>query len=402
MKKINLHLNGMIILSHLAESQLYQKYKKIFSDTISSCEDFIGAYCSLCQEIFTNGSSYKIWMDLIRSDDNALTQLLYEEKIPSSYFMQAVDFDLNTIQKIISIAGEDIIKYAIMKFPEEKEFLGQLPTFPAGGQFPIQTAEDLVNWYHTKGYGFFALNDAFCMHKMPEALQKHDPIRLSDLKGYKRQKDIIIANTKAFLQGQPANNILLYGDKGTGKSSTVKAIANYFAEEGLKIIELPSSELSFFPQLCQAVEKSPFKFIVFLDDLNFTMEDENFRSMKAFIEGGISGKPDNIIIYATSNRRHLVREGFRDREGDDIHLRDTIQSITALSDRFGLQITFTNPNKDEYLYIVDSLAEEYQIDIPTDEIHRLAESFALRKSGRSPRCARQFISDLLSKNKIII
>jgi predicted AAA+ superfamily ATPase len=395
MEMINIQLSGITVLSKLKETPLFQKYQQVFSQEIQTCQDFVAAYSDLCREIYLSDSPADIWMDAIRSDENALTRRTTQNP-PSTDLMQAVDFDLQAISKLCALSGKDILSYGISRFPEQKELLNTLPGF-AASHFPLKDAQALWELYLKDGYGFFALHHAFCMHEKPEAIAQHDPIQLSDLKGYQRQKDLILANTKAFLQGKAANNILLYGDKGTGKSSTVKAVANHFANEGLKIIELPSSELAYFPILCQEVEKSPYKFIVFLDDLNFTMEDENFRSMKAFIEGGIAGKPDNLIIYATSNRRHLVREGFRDREGDDVHVRDTLQSITALSDRFGLQITFTNPNRDEYLYIVDSLAEEYGIQIPQDKLHILAESFALRKSGRSPRCARQFISDLLTK-----
>ncbi len=152
-----------------------------------------------------------------------------------------------------------------------------------------------------------------------------------------------------------------------------------------------------FPKLCERIAVSPFRFIVFLDDLAFDQEDENFAALKAFIEGGLAGWPDNLVIYATSNRRHLVRESFSSRQGDDIHLRDTLETATSLSDRFGLEITFSVPDKDEYLYIVDELADEYGVTLPADELHLLAERFALRRNGRSPRTARQFISQHLAE-----
>ena len=223
------------------------------------------------------------------------------------------------------------------------------------------------------------------------AVEQADPIRLSDLKGYARQKDQVITNTLAFLENRPANNILLYGDKGTGKSSTVKAVVNEFADRGLKIVEISPNQVNCFPMLCSEAARSPYRVIIFMDDLVFDREDDNFAALKAFIEGGLTGMPSNLILYATSNRRHLVRESFSERQGDDIHVRDTLETITSLSDRFGLEITFSVPDKDEYLSIIDQLAEEYGLDLPAEELHLLAERFAIR------RTARQFISYQLTQ-----
>ena len=224
-----------------------------------------------------------------------------------------------------------------------------------------------------------------------------DAIRLHDLPGYERQKKQVLQNTRAFLDGRNANNILLYGDKGTGKSSTVKAVANEFADRGLKIIQMEPRHIPCFPQLFQQTLRSPFRFILFLDDLSFSREDRNFAALKAFIEGGLAGKPANLVIYATSNRRHLIRESMADRQGDDVRVRDTLETVTSLSDRFGLEITFSVPDKDEYLYIVEQLADESGRKLDRDELHLLAERFALRRNGRSPRTARQFISQQLAE-----
>ena len=225
-----------------------------------------------------------------------------------------------------------------------------------------------------------------------------DPVRLTDLKGYARQKAQIITNTRAFLAGRAANNILLYGDKGTGKSSTVKAVVNEYAKDGLKIVELSVTQIAMFPMICACAAHSPYKIIVFLDDLSFEREDDNFAALKAFIEGGLTGKPDNLILYATSNRRHLIRESFADREGDDVHRRDTLETVTSLSDRFGLEITFSVPERDEYLSIIDQLADDCGITTDKDQLHLLAERFALRRNGRSPRTAKQFIQMQLAQD----
>ena len=287
---------------------------------------------------------------------------------------------------LIALRGLDLICEARLAFPDDCDALEMLPDFPAGKPLPFTTGAQLAAYYRENGYGFFAKASFFTVGKNNDiiAIEQADSIRLSDLKGYARQKDQVITNTLAFLESRPANNILLYGDKGTGKSSTVKAVVNEYADRGLKIVEISPNQVSCFPMLCREAARSPYRIIIFMDDLTFDREDDNFAALKAFIEGGLTGMPSNLILYATSNRRHLVRESFSERQGDDIHVRDTLETITSLSDRFGLEITFSVPDKDEYLSIIDQLAEEYGLTMPTEQLHLLAERFAIRRNGTFP------------------
>ena len=221
------------------------------------------------------------------------------------------------------------------------------------------------------------------------------------------------------LDGSGASNMLLYGDMGTGKSSTIKAVANAYADQGLRLIELKKNQLFQIPRVLEELASNPLKFIIFIDDLSFAGNDDNFSALKATLEGSITGCGDNAVIYATSNRRHLVRESASDRVSgagfdDDLHLNDTMQETMSLAARFGLTITFSKPGKDEYLSIVRSLADEYGIAVREDgeaatagadnadgkitetgisetELNTRAEAFAIRRNGRSPRTARQFI-----------
>jgi len=185
--------------------------------------------------------------------------------------------------------------------------------------------------------------------------------------------------------------MLLYGDAGTGKSSTIKAVAHHLAPQGLRIIEVKKNQLYQIPKLLEELSDNPLKFILFIDDLSFSGNDDNFSALKATLEGSISGCGDNAVIYATSNRRHLVKESFGDRAGDELHLNDSMQETMSLAARFGLTITFQKPDKDEYLSIVKSLAAEYGIEMDEEELFKKAEAHAIRKNGRSPRTAKQFI-----------
>ena len=191
--------------------------------------------------------------------------------------------------------------------------------------------------------------------------------------------------------------MLLYGDMGTGKSSTIKAVAADFSHRGLRLVEIKKNQLFMIPDIMEQLADNPLKFILFIDDLSFSGNDDNFSALKATLEGSISGCGSNTLIYATSNRRHLVRESASDRIAgagmdEDLHINDTLQETMSLSARFGLTITFSKPDKEEYLSIVKSLAEEYGLEVTDEEeLFRRAEAFAIRKNGRSPRTARQFI-----------
>ena len=243
-----------------------------------------------------------------------------------------------------------------------------------------------------KGYGVFARYHVFTVEDgRLTPVRYPDPQKLSDLPGYEREREKILANTRALLEGKPANNVLLYGDAGTGKSSTVKAIANEFARDGLRLVEVKKNQLYQIPDLMETLAKNPLKFILFIDDLSFSSNDDNFAALKAILEGGVCCRARNLAVYATSNRRHLIKETMTDRTGDDIHEADTRQELMSLSARFGLTVTFSSPDKGRYLHIVRELASQYSVDLTDDQLATRSEAFAIRAGGRSARTARQFV-----------
>ena len=225
----------------------------------------------------------------------------------------------------------------------------------------------------------------------------HQRIQKLTALGVIKGSEFIIDNTKALLDGKPAANILLTGDAGTGKSSTVKAVTNALWSDGLRIIEVRKDQLHEIPKILDELSVNPLKFILFIDDLSFLKDDDNFNALKAVLEGAVTAKSANVVIYATSNRRHIIKESISDREGDEVHRNDSMQELLSLSERFGIHISFSKPNKETFLHIVHHLASENGIEMPKDEIDLLAERFALERGGRSARLARQFIDGLLSK-----
>jgi hypothetical protein len=258
------------------------------------------------------------------------------------------------------------------------------------------------------GFGIFAKHKMFHMELSSSAEKGYilepavypDEITLDDLIGYEAQREQIIENTRILLSGNKASNILLYGDAGTGKSATVKAIANTFADDGLRVIELSKNELHLLPRLLDALGSNPLKFILFVDDLSFHDDDDDFSALKAVLEGSISARTKNTVIYATSNRRHMVHETFSQREGDEIHRNDTVQETISLSERFGIKVYFEKPNKALYLDIVSALAKDLGVKMKQEELELEAERFAIRKCGRSARAARQFVEQLAAKEAL--
>lgn len=268
--------------------------------------------------------------------------------------------------------------------------------------------DHLTTYYRNRGVGMFGMNRAFRIAEDESGLeflpvQNADRILLSDLVGYEHQKGQLKQNTKAFVEGKRANNVLLYGDSGTGKSSSVKAVLNEYFEDGLRMIEIYKHQFGLLSSVISAIKKRNYRFIIYIDDLSFEEHEIEYKYLKAVIEGGVETRPENILIYATSNRRHLIRETWSDRndmEHDgDIHRSDTMEEKLSLAERFGLSINYSDPTHGEYLTIVRTLAAREGLDIDDETLCREANRFELRHGGVSGRVARQFIDDMLAKRK---
>lgn len=257
--------------------------------------------------------------------------------------------------------------------------------------------KNILDFHYNNGCGIFITHKSFRWDNKILPILNPDPIDFSDLYGFELQRKTLIKNTKAFLQGKKANNILLVGHRGTGKSSSVKALVNEYHKDGLRIIEINKHQLSDYHLIIKALKNRKHKFIIFMDDLSFEDFEVEYKNMKAIIEGGVEVRPDNVLIYATSNRRHLIKETWKDREGGDVHAMDSIEEKLSLSDRFGITITYNAPSQDEYLEIVKGMAMKNNIDIPWEELRQKAIKWELWHNGRSGRSAQQFITSLLGE-----
>lgn len=262
----------------------------------------------------------------------------------------------------------------------------------------------LTQFYKEFGVGKFGLHKAFRVEHTEEGAEivpitKISHVHLDDLVGYEIAKKKLIENTEAFVEGRRANNCLLFGDAGTGKSSSIKAILNQYYDQGLRMIEIYKHHFQDLNDVIAQIKNRNYKFIIYMDDLSFEEFEIEYKYLKAVIEGGLEKKPDNILIYATSNRRHLVRETFRDKadRDEELHTNDTVQEKLSLVARFGVTIYFGRPEKKEFQVIVKELAARNGIDMPEEELLLEANKWELAHGGKSGRTAQQFIDYLLGK-----
>ncbi|HLR17200.1 MAG TPA: ATP-binding protein [Alcanivoracaceae bacterium] len=244
----------------------------------------------------------------------------------------------------------------------------------------------MIDWKNTKAAVWRPYSQRL------RAVKYYDPIQLDELYGIERQKERIMANTERFLAGQPCNHALLWGSRGTGKSSVVKALLNHYADKGLRLLEVDKEDLAILPEIVDEIREEPYRFIVFSDDLSFAEGENSYKHLKSVMEGSIELPPENVRIYATSNRRHLLPESHSDNagggvKGGELHLGDALEEKISLADRFGLRLSFYPISQVQYYEIIDSYFPEVE---NREQLHILAQRFATEKGGRSGRTARQF------------
>ena len=361
--------------------------------------------------LITNENPFSITCEKVGASEGSVNHFA---KSDFKAFKELFDFDFNRIEDELGVdCFSRISDYKAIGKPELMYNKNVSEKVQALSE-RLETAKDeneffdmVTDFYKAYGVGMFGLNKAFRIEECGDnnirfrAINNMDKVVLSDLVGYEIQKQKLVENTEAFVEGRKANNVLLFGDSGTGKSTSIKAIVNEYYDQGLRMIEIYKHQFKDLSNVIAQIKNRNYRFIIYMDDLSFEEFEIEYKFLKAVIEGGVETKPDNILIYATSNRRHLVREKFSDKEErrDDLHSSDTVQEKLSLVARFGVSIFFCAPDKKQFQNIVKTLAERHQVEMPEEELLLEANKWELQHGGLSGRTAQQFIDYLCGKNE---
>ncbi|XGV99542.1 MAG: ATP-binding protein [Leptolyngbya sp. BL-A-14] len=356
--------------------------------------------------------------------DHLLTQLLHADnpftqqaqhralsELPPA-LVEAARHDLQVVQQLYAYGSEQLSRsikvaahLAVAPVVWQCEPIASLEWLRSTVQATANwgdALEPLAAHYHKQGVGLFAQYKAFRWQAGElRGIAYPDRVQVTDLVGYESQKEALLKNTTFLLKGYPALHVLLYGSRGSGKSSLVKGLLHRYGEDGLRLIEVAKAELTELPAIVERLRNLPQKFIIFVDDLSFEEDEDAFKALKVVLEGNLTARSQNVVVYATSNRRHLIREFFGDRprpsDGDEVHAWDTVQEKLSFSDRFGLTLTFEPADQKTYLQIIHHLAKQAGIQLDSEALEYQALQWATRHNGRSGRSARQFIDFLTAE-----
>ena len=346
-------------------------------------------YTLRCEGVASLGD----WLDrALRYEENPYADMLARD-VEDVALTGAARADVELFNRLTALdAGELVDRMEDMLGDEFAHTLDMLPRWAAGKTIDF---DQLTEFYRCHGAGLFARYRAFLWEKGElHPVKKPDSPAPEALLGYELQRDQVEANTRQMFAGRQANNVLLFGDGGTGKSATVKSLLSVEGLESLRLIEVEKDGLGDMTRLIRTLRNKPQKFILFIDDLAFDQDDRVFSDLKTILEGGLEPRPANVAVYATSNRRHLVRQTFSERAGEEVDTFETIAEKTALSERFGLRIPYQNMDKRGYLALVDHLAAREGIVMDSQKLHDMAMQWDIRHGGRTPRSVHQFINSL--------
>jgi len=401
---INLQLNSLTVYRTLLQDETVARFARVLNAAQSgSFALFLESYGAFLQQLSMESGSFDFaahMEQLIRFDDNAFTRAAAQGGRSDGYtaLRNAASFDLEALRAVANISFKELSKRVLSSANEqETSLVSRIPEYIAVSSQLFDGSQDVIStletFYQKNGYGVFAKFGAFRWDHALLGIPQPDPIRLADLKSYEYERGLVAANTKDFVESRGGGNMLLYGDRGTGKSSTIKALANEYRNSGLRIVEVTKDAIPQFPAIMERLREVPLRFILFLDDLSFSTDDAAFSALKSVLEGGVVVRPENCRIYATSNRRHLVKETFSERsvDLDDVHAGDTKQEKLSLYDRFDQTVNFFAPDQAQFLAIVRAIAQEKVLQVSFEELDRGAIQWAIRAGGRSPRAAKQFV-----------
>ncbi|MBD1904065.1 ATP-binding protein [Funiculus sociatus GB2-A5] len=373
------------------------------------------AYGSWFQALAAKNQSWENYLitQILRTD-NPFTRQVQQASLLSPALVAAAQHDLQALQSLYNCSSDQLSRWvqAAAKLPaapvawnqQQDGIVGAIHELPIRDKFQIlenwaEALEYLATHYHDYGTGLFAEYRAFRWQSGQLVGIRHpDPVKLTELVGYESQREALLKNTKFLLAGYPALHVLLYGSRGSGKSSLVKGLLNESGTGNLRLVEVAKSDLRDLSEIVEQLRGVPQKFVIFVDDLSFEEDDDAFKALKVVLEGNLTARSQNVVVYATSNRRHLIREFFADRpltrDNEEIHAWDTVQEKLSFSDRFGLTLTFEPADQNTYLNIIRHLAAQAEIPLSEEDLEYRALQWATRHNGRSGRTARQFIDFL--------
>lgn len=367
-----------------------------------TADALIRSYTDLVYSVWSEGFStlpdYISWH--LKYDESFIGNAIAAGTAPQ-FMEDAAAMDIRRLSSVAMLSCSGLkrnIANACSRLGEEySSIIQNLAELPMGRGFQ---EEEIFESYRKKGCGQFALGRASHWEKGQLTQVKHsDPIDQRDMIGYEFQRNAVVENTRVMLSGKPTNNVLLYGDSGTGKSATVKSLVNIPEFYNLRLIEIAKNSLDELTELIRQISRHTQKFIIYIDDLSFEQEDKGFSALKTALEGGLERRPDNVAIYVTSNRRHMIRESFSDRQGDDVHVRETMEERTSLSERFGLRLSYLALDKKKYQDMVLSMCHRMGLDLPDNQILVEANRWEIQHGGRTPRVAVQLVEKLAGQQE---
>ncbi|MCR3922223.1 MAG: ATP-binding protein [Firmicutes bacterium] len=425
-------LESLTVLRGLLTDPIVSKFLRLLQNqlldqptTLLWVNDYADFYYTLLEK--NGGSTYADYLiERLLFTDTVFSRACEKQELEEvrASVMEAMIHDLHCLSDVAALTASDLKVSALRHLDQSSyvyEKIKALPEWETAITYNghrkgeelyacLQVAKNwgecvpqLADFYRQHGSGAFACYTGFTWESVGQngqltGIATVDGIRFSDLIGYELERQKVVDNTLTFIKGYPANNILLYGDRGTGKSTTVKALLNEYSSLGLRVVELPQAQLMDLHSVLHVLKERAQKFIIFVDDLAFDDNEERYTALKAVLEGGLEQKPQNVVIYATSNRRHLIKEKFSERSGlqsgygnDEVRATDTLQEKLSLADRFGITVTFLSPDQRKYLDIVEGLAKNRELKIDSTRLRAEAVKWEMWQNGRSPRTARQFI-----------
>lgn len=391
-------------------ARIYKEIKRILDISTAYGFDTNLWHNYLTFLLISNENSFSLTCERTGASEDGTVNYLAKQDFRN--FKALFDFDFGPIERALGIdCFTTICSYKAVAKRERvynrnvSEKVRELSLKIAAAEGEEEIFRLVTDHYKRYGVGLFGVNRAFRIRRNGAGgrldfvpINNADSIRLDDLVGYKIQKEQLVTNTRAFVEGKAANNVLLYGDSGTGKSTSVRAVLNEYYDKGLRMIEIYKHQFRDLSDVIAQIKDRNYFFIIFIDDLSFEEHEVEYKFLKAVIEGGVESRPDNILIYATSNRRHLIKETWNDRNdmefNGEIHRSDTMEEKLSLSARFGVLINYSIPNRQEYHEIVEALAAKQGIKMERDKLLLAANTWELRHGGVSGRTAQQFINYL--------